>query len=320
VTGPEVLRTDDLDAAVAHHVDQLGFRLVMVAPADSPRLAVVVAPDGTTRRLERDAGETARVPEPPDGIEVSPGPEADATGAPGRAGMRYRDLVPSRLGGRCIASHITIPEGGPVPDYVHHHRVGVQVIACVAGWVRVVYEDQGPPFVLRPGDAVLQPPGIRHRVLEASPGLEVVELSCPAEHETFVDHELRLPTGLLAPDRDFGGQRFVHHVAVAAWGRRGGFEARESAVADATHGRAALRSLRPAAGVAAPITVAEREDGTGRVRFWFVAAGAISLAAGGRPPVELTRAGSLVASVSVPIDLSAWTTDAELLEIVFAPS
>ena len=34
----------------------------------------------------------------------------------GRAGMHYRDLIPSRLGGSIIASHIRIPEGGPVPD------------------------------------------------------------------------------------------------------------------------------------------------------------------------------------------------------------
>ena len=32
----------------------------------------------------------------------------------GRAGMLYRDLIPGRLGGRFIASHISIPEGGPV--------------------------------------------------------------------------------------------------------------------------------------------------------------------------------------------------------------
>ncbi|MEJ7721708.1 MAG: hypothetical protein WKF58_15315 [Ilumatobacteraceae bacterium] len=114
-------------------------------------------------------------------------------GPAGRAGMRYRDLIPARHGGRFIASHIVIPDGGPVPDYVHHHRIRFQVIVCAAGWVRVVYEDQGPPFVLEAGDCVLQPPGIRHRVLEASPGAEVVELSCPGEHETHVDHVLTLP-------------------------------------------------------------------------------------------------------------------------------
>src|SRR3546814_7577110 len=105
--------------------------------------------------------------------------------------MHYRDLIPGRLGGRFIASHIRIPDGGEVADYVHYHRVRFQMIFCKTGWVRVVYEDQGPPFVLHAGDCVLQPPQIRHRVLEASAGLEVVELGCPAVHETCADHGLR---------------------------------------------------------------------------------------------------------------------------------
>ena len=41
----------------------------------------------------------------------------------GRAGMLYRDLLPGRLGGCFIASHIRIPEVGPVPDNVHFHQV-----------------------------------------------------------------------------------------------------------------------------------------------------------------------------------------------------
>ena len=73
--------------------------------------------------------------------------------------MLYRDLIPDRLGGSAIvASHIRIPEGGPVGDSVHFHRVGFQLIFCYKGWVEVVYEDQGPPFVLRAGDCVIQGP------------------------------------------------------------------------------------------------------------------------------------------------------------------
>ena len=68
----------------------------------------------------------------------------------GRAGMLYRDLLPGRAGGAMIASHIRIPSGGPVPDYVHFHRVHFQLIVCVEGWVEVVYEGQGGPFVLEP--------------------------------------------------------------------------------------------------------------------------------------------------------------------------
>ena len=60
----------------------------------------------------------------------------------GRAGMLYRDLLPDRAGGAVIASHIRIPSGGPVPDYVHFHRVAFQLIFCLDGWVDVVYEGQ----------------------------------------------------------------------------------------------------------------------------------------------------------------------------------
>jgi hypothetical protein len=78
----------------------------------------------------------------------------------GRAGMLYRDLIPGRLGGRFIASHIRIVEGGMVPDYVHYHRVRLQFIYCLTGWVRVVYEGQGESFLLEPGDLVLQVRGV----------------------------------------------------------------------------------------------------------------------------------------------------------------
>ena len=36
-----------------------------------------------------------------------------------------------------IASHIRVPDG-PVPDMVHYHKVGFQLIFCVAGWVDVL--------------------------------------------------------------------------------------------------------------------------------------------------------------------------------------
>ena len=48
-------------------------------------------------------------------LVLSRGDAPDAWGV-GRAGMRYRDLIPDRLGGAFIASHIRILEGGPVPD------------------------------------------------------------------------------------------------------------------------------------------------------------------------------------------------------------
>jgi quercetin dioxygenase-like cupin family protein len=159
--------------------------------------------------------------------------------------MLYRDLIPDRLGGRYIASHISIPDGGPVSDWVHYHDVRFQMIYVRKGWVRVVYEDQGEPFVMEAGDLVLQPPEIRHRVLESSPGLEVVEISCPAAHPTYADHGLDLPSRKGDPSRTWSGQPFLMHVAARTqWTPVDGGEAQETGIADATAGFAEVRTIR----------------------------------------------------------------------------
>ena len=198
--------------------------------------------------------------------------KAGAAAAQGRAGMLYRDLVPGRLGGRYIASHITIPNGGPVADWVHYHRIALQMIVVRRGWVRVVYQDEGEPFVMNEGDMVLQPPGIRHRVLESSMGLEVIEISAPALHETFADHALELPNGGRG-GRLFEGQRFVHHRAAdKGWTPLNGGEAQETAMLEATRGLAEVRTIR--AGGASEIGFAPHD---GELVFGFVLDGTARL-------------------------------------------
>jgi quercetin dioxygenase-like cupin family protein len=130
--------------------------------------------------------------------------------------MLYRDLVPGRQGGSVIASLIRIAEGGPVPDYVHFHEVLFQLIFCRSGWVRVVYEDQGEPFILHAGDCVIQPPTIRHRVLESGDNLEVIEIGYPAEHLTNADPTTSLPNAEVNPSRVWEGQTFIRHIASEA--------------------------------------------------------------------------------------------------------
>ena len=201
----------------------------------------------------------------------------------GRAGMEYRDLIPGRLGGFVVASHIRIPVGGPVPDYVHFHRVRFQMIFCKAGWVRVVYEDQGPPFTMNAGDCVLQPPGIRHRVLEASPGLEVIEIGCPAVHDTVADHAMALPTSERRTERLFGGQRFSRHIAEDAqwvrW-RVGGidaaaFEACDVGISAATSGFADVSVIRLKGAAQAPAIVPLQHHG--ELMFLFVLEGSLTI-------------------------------------------
>ncbi len=280
-----VLACTELDPNLRFFTDELGFAVRMITPADDPTVAVL---DGYGLRLRLDATGASNPPSPltlrlltegppnqpnktaPNGtvIEfvdanpplvmpplveefvVSQRSETSAWGT-GRAGMEYRDLLPSRLGGRFIASNIRIQSGGLVGDYPHFHKIRFQMIFCTNGWVRVAYEDQGEPLVLHAGDCFLQPPEIRHQVLESSEGLEVVEIGCPAEHETFGDLEIELPTDRVLTDRDFGGQRFVHHVAANAErlpfvGTTGdtGFEYRDVGIADATDGLADVRVLQ----------------------------------------------------------------------------
>jgi len=233
---------EDLNLAINELKGQ-GYRLDLIYPADEPQSAVL-----------SKAGDTVRLSVP--GAPPLPGrlpafePEfvvthAGESGGEGRAGMLYRDLIPSRLGGRYIASHITIPQGGSVADWVHYHRIAFQMIYVRRGWVRVVYQDAGEPFVMREGDLVIQPPEIRHRVLESSDGVEVVEVSAPAVHATYADHDLELPNGS-NPGRIFGGQRFLRHVAAETrWTPANGGEAQETEVGVATSGLAEVRTLRP---------------------------------------------------------------------------
>jgi quercetin dioxygenase-like cupin family protein len=249
-----------------------GARLEIIYPADDPHTAIL-SQDGRTLRL------TSR-PEAPPRAAGLPGfrPEflvtrAGAASGEGRAGMRYRDLIPGRLGGRYIASHIVIAEGGPVPDWVHYHRIAVQLICVRKGWVRVAYEDQGEPFVAAAGDIILQPPEIRHQVLESSAAFEAVEITCPALHETFAEHEMILPNGRPDPARAFGGQSFLHHAAAeSAWTKWHGAEVQASGVGEASGGLAQAITLRPGA---SPVVAIPPHDG--ELVFGFVLEGSARL-------------------------------------------
>jgi mannose-6-phosphate isomerase-like protein (cupin superfamily) len=266
----ELVCCTDLNAALEALCAE-GMRLDVIYPADEPHTALL---SGGGRRVRVTTRPEA---ERPGGKLPALRPEflltrSDRSAGEGRAGMLYRDLIPGRLGGRYIASHIRIDGGGPVSDWVHFHRIALQLIIVRAGWVRVVYEDQGEPFVMRAGDLVLQPPEIRHRVLESSPGLEVIEITCPALHETFADHELELPNGT-NPDRRFGAQQFLRHVAAETpWTDFHGGEAQETGIKAATGGIAEVRTVRPAG--SSPI---DFPADSGELAFGFVLDGSAFL-------------------------------------------
>ena len=205
------------------------------------------------------------------------------------------------------------PMPGPVADMVHYHTVGFQLIFCHRGWVRLVYEDQGPPFVLCAGDCVIQPPEIRHRVLEASAGVEVIEIGVPAEHLTSIDHEMELPTPHFRPEREFRGTKFVlHREAEATWEpwRTPGFEARETGIGAATRGVAGVQVARRIPGTAIPAT---RHDTD--ILFGFLRAGSVTLSVEGHPDHALTAGDAFVLPPHLTVAIREPSDDLEILEV-----
>ena len=290
-----MLPCGDLAAALDFYTKELGFRMDLIFPADAPRVAELSA-YGLRVRLEHDSG------------------PANNNWGRGRAGMQYRDLIPGRLGGRYIASNIRIKDGGPVPDYVHHHHVEFQMIYCYKGWVKVVYEDQGPPFVLQAGDCVLQPPHIRHRVLECSDHMEVVEVTCPAEHETLVDHDMELPTATLHPDRDFGGQRFARHeLNKAKWvaGPYDGFESRDIGIANATDGLASAQVIRPSG---KPQSTHLKNNG--ELFFVFVLRGTATLQLHGQECRSLAAGDAFVIPAGAQVTLKNTSNNLQVMQVL----
>lgn len=338
-----LLPTNELRDDLPFYTGVLGFRLDMIFPADNPEVAVLSG-HGLRLRLRKGAAEApgtlriltddpafaggAKALVAPNGTRVeidllnppvvTPSTEHAfvvrrlADQAPwviGRAGMEYRDLIPTRLGGAMIASHIRVPDG-PVPDMVHFHKVGFQLIFCAAGWVDVLYEDQGGIRRIHAGDCFIQPPGIRHRVL-ASQGVQVVEIGVPAEHVTEIDHAMTLPTPHYRPYREWDGQRFVHDIGaegVFAPFRIPGFEARDTGVSAATRGVASVLVARPV-GVA-PWTVHD-----GDILFSFVLRGGMVLEGEGKEPVRLEPGDAFVIPPGLATRYSAATADLELLEV-----
>lgn len=341
-----LLPTTDLRQDLPFFTRTLGMRMDMIYPADNPVVAVfsghglrvrldqgakaapghlrilTEAPDtvaGGERRLTAPGGTTVEIDELNPPLVLPPTEHAFvvrrlADQAPwviGRAGMAYRDLVPSRLGGAIIASHIRVPDG-KVPDMVHFHKVGFQLIFCVNGWVDVLYEDQGGLRRIHAGDCFIQPPRIRHRVVEAGDDIEVVEIGVPAEHITEIDHDMDLPTPDYRPDREWDGQRFVHNLAKdATWQdfRLPGYICRDTTIALNTRGVAGVQVVRRGEGVPVPA----RHDAD--ILFGFVMGGEMTLHGEGKDPFRLARGDAFVIPPGMVTTWADPTADFELLEV-----
>ena len=342
-----LLPTQELRDDIPFYTKVLGLRMDMIYPADNPTVAVfsghglrlridknAQTHPGKIRILCEDADSFAggtRILAAPNGTKI----EIDVLNPPvvmpdtqhsfvvrrladqapwiiGRAGMYYRDLIPDRLGGSIIASHIRIPDGGPVPDTVHYHTVGFQLIFCYRGWVDLVYEDQGKPFRLNAGNCVIQPPEIRHRVLYASDNIEVIEIGVPAEHVTTIDHSMELPNKTLNPERRFQGQKFVHHKAdKAQWKafRIPGFISKDTSIAFNTQNVAGVQVIRPNG------QPTQESWHCSDILFTFVMEGTMTLEGEGKNPFDLSAGDAFVIPPNMKTIYANTSEDLELLEV-----
>jgi mannose-6-phosphate isomerase-like protein (cupin superfamily) len=131
---------------------------------------------------------------------------------------------------------------------------------------------------------------------------------------------MTLPTDHVHRDRDFGGQRFVRHVARdAVWTpwRAPGFECRDTGVSAATGGELAARVVRVSR--VAP-TSAWRSDA--EVWLAFVLAGSIEITLSsqdcGSEVVALAGGDCAAVPAGTTIAVASCSRDLELLEVAVA--
>jgi quercetin dioxygenase-like cupin family protein len=117
-------------------------------------------------------------------LKVSHARDADFKADGLRQYFEYRDLgIRDATDGKAVMHVIRARGGHQAGGEWHRHSVQLQLVYVLKGWVRFEYEGVGE-VLLEPGSCVHQPPGIRHREIEHSADLELIEIVLPADFET----------------------------------------------------------------------------------------------------------------------------------------
>jgi hypothetical protein len=122
---------------------------------------------------------------PPQFFRVSHHSEDDFEGGLRRY-AKYRDLGMAKATGGMVQAHVIrfVPPCRPEEvSKLHYHDVEFQMVYVLKGWIKTELEGQGV-HVMRPGSAWLQPPKIKHKVLDYSDDAEVLEIILPADFDT----------------------------------------------------------------------------------------------------------------------------------------
>ncbi len=103
-----------------------------------------------------------------------------------RAYAAYRDLNVEKATGGAVQAHVIRLLGKCDPKVVsipHYHGVQFQMLYMLKGWMIGEYEGAGR-VKMTAGSCWIQPPGIRHQVIDYSDGCEMVEIILPAKFAT----------------------------------------------------------------------------------------------------------------------------------------
>jgi hypothetical protein len=103
-----------------------------------------------------------------------------------RSYAKYRDLgIAAATNGLAVAHVIKmIPPCDPaVVSKRHYHDVEFQMIYVLKGWIKGEYDGAGEVTMVE-GSCWLQPPKIKHTVLDYSDDCELLEIILPAKFDT----------------------------------------------------------------------------------------------------------------------------------------
>ncbi len=102
-----------------------------------------------------------------------------------RAYAKYRDLGIAAATNGLARAHVIkmVPPCDPaVVSKRHYHDVDFQMIYVLKGWIKGEYD--GETVTMREGSCWLQPPKIKHTVLDYSDDCELLEIILPADFDT----------------------------------------------------------------------------------------------------------------------------------------
>ena len=134
------------------------------------------------------AGTAAATERPKQRFTVSHLREEDFKGDGLRAYAKYRDLGIAEATDGMVQAHVIrfVPPCRPEEvARLHSHDVDFQMVYVLKGWIRSEFEGQGA-ITMHVGSSWIQPPGIRHRVLDYSDDCEVLEIILPADFDTVM--------------------------------------------------------------------------------------------------------------------------------------